>query len=403
MTKLKIINWYLFKELSGPFLTALLTFSAIMLMGRILKLSDLLVNKGLSILDILRLMTYIFIPFLGYIIPMSLLLTVLLGLGRLSADGEITAMKSSGISLYQIVLPIGVFSSIAFLLTTLLTIYAYPWGFKSLRNFAFNLAKTRSEIGIQERIFNDEFEGMVIYVDKTAVKGGRMQGVFISDKRDPSIFTTIIAKEGYIVSDPESMVVNLRLLDGNFHRVGDDLQSYQMGNFNTYDINLDLKTALADVKRKRKKYREMTFSELKETIDNSSKENPKLNEIKVEYYKKFTIPFICFVMGLLGIPLGIRKIRGGKSYGFVISLIILLFYYILLISAESLGKSGNIPPLVSMWMPNILMGALGIYLFVNAARESTPIIVVWLNQLISNLSPLIKRTSIKLNLPFEDT
>jgi len=397
MTKLRIINWYLFKELLGPFLISLLIFSSIMLMGRILKLADLLVNKGLSIFDVFSLLTYILIPFFVYIIPMSLLLTILLGLGRLSSDGEIIAMKSSGISLYQIALPIAVFSSLAFLLTIFLTIYAYPWGFKSLRNLAFKIAKTRSEVGIQERIFNDEFEGMIIYVDKMTVKGGRMQGVFISDKRDPIISTTITAKEGYITSDPESMVVNLRLLDGSFHRAGKNYQSYQTGKFNTYDINLDLKTALAEIKSKKRKYKEMTLSELKEAIDNSFKENPKLNEIKVEYYKKLSFPFACFVMLLLGIPLGIRKIKGGKSYGFVISLIILLIYYLLLITAESSGKSGRIPPLVSMWMPNILMGTLGIYLFTNAARESTPFFAVWMNQLITGISPLIKMISLKSN------
>jgi len=396
MIKLRILNWYIFKELLGLFFTSLLTFSFIMLMGRMVKLADLFVNKGLNILDVLRLITYILIPFLIYIIPMSLLLTILLGLGRLSADGEIIAIKTSGISLYQIVFPIGVFSSIAFLLTTILTLYAYPWGFKSLRNLAFKLAKTRSEVGIQERNFNDEFEGMIIYVDKMAVRGRRLQGVFISDKRDPSLSTTIIAKEGYIASDPESMVVNLRLLDGTFHRVGSDLQSYQMGNFNTYDINLDLKVALTEVKRKRKKCKELTLSELKDTMENSLKENPKLNEIKVEYYKKFTMPFVCFIMPLLGIPLGVRNLRGGKSYGFVISLIIILIYYLLLITAESFGKSGNIPPLVSMWIPNILMGALGTYLFINAAKESTPLVFTWSSRLITKVSPLIRKIFLKL-------
>lgn len=400
MAKLRVLNRYLFKELLGPFLVSLLTFSTIMLMGRTLKLADLFVNKGLSILDILSILTYILIPFFIYIIPMSLLLTILLGLGRLSSDGEIIAMKSSGMSLYQIAFPIAVFSSIAFLLTTALTLYAYPWGFKSLRNLAFELAKTRSEVGIQERIFNDDFEGMIIYVDKTSVKGGRMQGVFISDKRDPIISTTIIAKEGYIISDPESMVVNLRLSDGTFHRVGKDLQSYQSGNFNTYDISLDLKVALAEVKTKKRKYREMTLAELRKTIDSSLKENIELNEIKVEYYKKFTTPFICFVMVLLGVPLGIRNARGGKSYGFVISLMILLLYYLLMITAESLSKSGNIPPLLCMWMPNILLGTLGTYLFIKATKESTPLLFVWSSLLMANVSPFIKRIALKLKTLF---
>jgi len=223
-----------------------------------------------------------------------------------------------------------------------------------------------------------------------------MQGVFISDKRDPRLSTTIIAKEGYITSDPESMVVNLRLLDGTFHRVGNDLHSYQMGNFTTYDFNLDLNTALAEVKSKKRKCREMTLSELKEAIENTSKENQKLNEIKVEYYKKFTMPFACFIMMFLGIPLGIRNVKGGKSYGFVISLIIFLIYYLLLIAAESFGKSGNIPPLASMWIPHILMGTLGIYLFINAAKESTPLVFVWFSRLSAHVSHLMRKISLKL-------
>jgi lipopolysaccharide export system permease protein len=365
MIGLGIINRYLFKELLGPFITSLLTFSAIMLMGRTLKLSDLLVNKGLGIIDILQLISYIFIPFLGYIIPMSLLLTILLALGRLSADNEITAMKSSGISLYQIVFPIGVFACGAFLLTTILTLYAYPWGFRSLRNFAFKVAKTQSEVGIQERVFNDDFEGMVIYIDKAPVSGGTLQGVFISDKRDPTMSTTIVAKEAYIESDPVSMVVNLRLFDGNFH-------------FN-------------ELKKKKKKFREMTLTELKDSIDTQAHDIPHLNEIKIEYYKKFTIPFACFVFGLLGIPLGIRKVRGGKSYGFIMSLIIILIYYLLLITAESVGKSGAIPPLISMWLPNITLGALGIYLFNTAARESSPPIVTWTSRLTHQTAAYLKK------------
>jgi lipopolysaccharide export system permease protein len=391
MIGLGIINRYLFKELLGPFITSLLTFSAIMLMGRTLKLSDLLVNKGLGIIDILQLISYIFIPFLGYIIPMSLLLTILLALGRLSADNEITAMKSSGISLYQIVFPIGVFACGAFLLTTILTLYAYPWGFRSLRNFAFKVAKTQSEVGIQERVFNDDFEGMVIYIDKAPVSGGTLQGVFISDKRDPTMSTTIVAKEAYIESDPVSMVVNLRLFDGNFHRAGNEAHSYQMGRFTTYDITLDLTASFNELKKKKKKFREMTLTELKDSIDTQAHDIPHLNEIKIEYYKKFTIPFACFVFGLLGIPLGIRKVRGGKSYGFIMSLIIILIYYLLLITAESVGKSGAIPPLISMWLPNITLGALGIYLFNTAARESSPPIVTWTSRLTHQTAAYLKK------------
>jgi lipopolysaccharide export system permease protein len=388
MFKLKILNWYVFRELLGPFLISVLTFSMFMLMGRALKLSDLLVNKGMGFFDILQLITYIYIPFLGYIIPMALLLTILLGLGRLSSDNEIVAMKSSGISLFQLILPVSLFSLAALILTTFLTLFANPWGFKSLKNFAVKALQSLSEVGIQEKVFYDEFKGMLIYVDKSEGHDGVMEGIFIADKRDQTISTTIVAKKGYITSDPESLSLNLRLLDGSIHRVGQVLESYQMGSFKTYDINIGLDAASL----KKLDYNEMTLSELLDTLKSLSPGSPDINEIKVEYHKKFSIPFACIVFGLIAIPLGIRKVRGGKSYGLIISLLVCLVYYLLLLSGESLGKNGTLPPLLSMWLPNIIMALLGIYLFFHAARESTPFILTWCNDLVTTSTSLIKKT-----------
>jgi len=387
MFKLKILNWYVFRELLGPFLISVLTFSMFMLMGRALKLSDLLVNKGMGFFDVLQLITYIYIPFLGYIIPMALLLTILLGLGRLSSDNEIVAMKSSGISLFQLVLPVSLFSLIALFITTFLTLYANPWGFKSLKNFAVKALQSLSEVGIQEKVFYDEFKGMLIYVDKSEGQGGVMEGIFIADKSDQTISTTIVAKKGYITSVPESLSINLRLLDGSIHRVGKVVESYQMGSFNTYDININLDaSSLSELD-----YSEMTLSELLATIKSLSPDNPEVNEIKVEFHKKFSIPFACIVFGLIAIPLGIRKVRGGKSYGLIISLLVCLVYYLLLLTGESLGKNGTLPPLLSMWLPNIIMALLGMYLFFHAARESTPLIFVWCTNLATASTSFLKK------------
>ncbi len=387
MFRLKILNWYVFRELLGPFLISVLTFSMFMLMGRALKLSDLLVNRGMGFFDVLQLITYIYIPFLGYIIPMALLLTILLGLGRLSSDNEIVAMKSSGISLFQLVLPVSLFSLIALFITTFLTLYANPWGFKSLKNFAVKALQSLSEVGIQEKVFYDEFKGMLIYVDKSEGQGGVMEGIFIADKSDQTISTTIVAKKGYITSVPESLSINLRLLDGSIHRVGKVVESYQMGSFNTYDININLDaSSLSELD-----YSEMTLSELLATIKSLSPDNPEVNEIKVEFHKKFSIPFACIVFGLIAIPLGIRKVRGGKSYGLIISLLVCLVYYLLLLTGESLGKNGTLPPLLSMWLPNIIMALLGMYLFFHAARESTPLIFIWCNSLATASTSFLKK------------
>jgi len=326
----------------------------------------------LALLDLGQLITYIFIPFLVYIIPMSVLLSVLLALGRLSVDNEITSMKSSGISLYQLIVPVGAFSFIAFCLTGMIIIYAYPWGFASLREFAYKIARTSSEIGLQERVFNDSFDGMIIYVDKISVRGGSIQGIFISDRRDPAISTTILAREAFIESDPAALSINMRLYNGQFHRVSNDLETIQMGNFDTYDIVLDLKSAFGELKKKKRKYREMSLSEMIRSLKMSGMQKQELNEIKIEYHKKFAIPFASFVFGLIGIPLGIRKIRGGKSYGFTISLIVILAYYLLMLMAETLAKNSMLIPLFAMWLPNAVLGTLGLVLMRAAARETPP-------------------------------
>ena len=121
--------------------------------------------------------------------------------------------------------------------------------------------------------------------------------------------------------------------------------------------------------------------------------NPEeINDIKIEYHKKFSFPFSCIVFGLLAIPLGIRKVRGGKSYGFIVSLLIFLIYYLLLMLGESLGIDGSLPPLISMWLPNIIMAILGLYLFFHAARESSPLVMIWCNRLTTAAALYAKKT-----------
>jgi lipopolysaccharide export system permease protein len=161
-----------------------------------------------------------------------------------------------------------------------------------------------------------------------------------------------------------------------------------MGSFKTYDIYIDLDAPSL----KELDYNEMNLKELRDTLNSLSPGDPDINEIKVEYHKKFSIPFACIVFGLIAIPLGIRKVRGGKSYGLIISLLVCLGYYLLLLTGESLGKNGTLPPLLSMWLPNIIMALLGLYLFFHASRESTPLIFTWCNHLVTASTGLIKKT-----------
>jgi len=369
----KIIDKYILREIFFPFFMTLFVLTFVLLMGKILQLMDLVINKGVNFVDILKLILYLLPSFLLITIPISLLISILIGLGRLSADNEITIFKSSGISIYRLLLPIGMVSLFAFIITAVMGFYFVHYGNFATRDLLFNIAKQKASIGIKEKVFNDDFKGIVLYAEKIPVHGNFMEDVFISDSRIGKEPTTIIAQKAYLVSNPESMTVTLRLKKGSTHNVDPNFKTYKKMEFSSYDINLDLSTPVAKGNQEfTKKSKEMKVRELLAKIRSCDRENAEIREFIIELNKKFTIPLTCIVFGILGIPLGIGQARSGKSRGFTIGLFVVMVYYVLQLSGEGLGETGKLHPVIGTWAPNIIFGAVGIYMLIMAAKEKPP-------------------------------
>src|SRR5512136_1536771 len=166
---------YILKEVFPIFSIGLMVFTIILLMDKVLKLIELIVTRGGNITNVLMLIAFISPSFLVFTIPTALLLGTLITFGRLSGDSEITAFKASGISLYQLFLPVSVFSVSACLLTSLLVFYGLPWGNRGFKTTLFEIAQSKANIEVKERVFNDLFEGLVVYVDKVPIEGKRME------------------------------------------------------------------------------------------------------------------------------------------------------------------------------------------------------------------------------------
>jgi lipopolysaccharide export system permease protein len=389
-----IINRYIFREILFPFLMCLFIFTFVLLMGKILQLMDLMINKGVSIIDITKLILYLLPTFLLITIPISLLISILIALGRLSADSEIIIMKSSGISLYQMLLPIGAASLCALILTAVIGVVGAPYGNYATRNLVFDIAKKKASVGIKEKIFNDDFHGLVLYAEKIPVHGDFMEGVFISDNRLIKEPTTIIAQKGYLVSNPESMTITLRLKNGSTHAVDSNFKSHKIMDFSSYDINLDLSAPISEKKSAvataDKKSKEMSFLELAQRARNLQSDDPIHRQLIIELNKKVTIPLSCIIFGILGIPLGIGQVRTGKSRGFTIGLLVITIYYVLQLSGEALGETGKVAPVLGAWAPNVILGAVGIYMLLTAARER-PSRIDFVTPIISRIVTVTKR------------
>jgi len=360
---------YFLSEVAVPFLLGIGLFTFILLIARMLKLVELVVNRAVPIFEIVKLFAYILPTFLEVTVPMALLLSVLLCFSRLSADSEIVALKTSGISLYQMIVPVGGFTLLVTLLALLLAVYARPWGNSNLKASLYEIAKTRASAGLRERVFNDDFAGLVIYVEHVEPPGDRLEGILIADSRDPNQRNTVLAKNGFLVSNEEAHSVTLRLLDGSIHTFMPGEKSYHKTDFTTYDVSLNLAVALARFSQREKDAQEMTLTELRRAIVDRSAAGRSINTELVELHRKFSLPFACLVFGLVGVPLGVQPVRAVRSRSFSVSLALIFVYYLLLTAGEALAEKGRLPAVIALWIPNVVFGALGITLFMAVARE----------------------------------
>jgi lipopolysaccharide export system permease protein len=366
----RTLNRYITREILVPFLLGLAVFTGILLIARILKLVELIVNRGVPALQVLKLFSYIMPAFLEVTVPMALLLGVLIAFGRLSSDSEIVAMHTSGVSLYQLLRPVAAIAVVIYCVTLGLSMYARPWGNRQLRDALYSIAKVRASAGIREQVFNDDFTGLVIYVEEIEPPGITLKRIVISDTRDAMQRNTVFAKLGIVINNEANQTLTLRLLDGTIHSFEPGGRSYNKTDFSVYDLSLDLDTALARVRRHEREPRELTVGELRQAIATKAEAGTPALVEQVELHRKFAIPFACLVFAALGVPLGVQPTRAVRSRGFSTSLVLILSYYLLLSLGESLGERGTLPPIVALWIPNLVMATLASTLLWRAARET---------------------------------
>lgn len=364
-----IIHRYIFREFLPPFFINLVFLSFIFLMTRILDITNLVVNYRISLWKILLLLIYTMPYFLEFVIPMSIMMAVLLTFLRLSGDNEIVALKSGGVSIYHLLPPVLIFCLLGWALTSFMAIYGLPWGRLSLKALSYKVASSNVSIGLKERTFNDEFKDVMLYVNRIDLKNKMLINVFIEDQRTKNVVSTVVAPRGKLLSDAANFKFHLRLFEGSINQVNLTEKTARNVRFDTYDISLDLKRVITRAGSGPKDEEEMSLSELRQAVRQAVKKDAQYYLTLMEFHKKFSIPFSCFVLGLLAVPLGIQSRAATRSYGIGLGLAFFLVYYILLSAGWVFGEAGVYPPLVGMWVPNIVMGAIGIYLLRRIVKE----------------------------------
>lgn len=368
----RTLTAYIISEVLPPFLLGLAAFTLMLLVARILKLVELVVTRGVPFLQIGKLFALILPTFLEMTVPMALLLGIFLGLGRLSGDHELLALKASGISPTQILLPIGTIALFISLITLLLTTLVRPAANLALKKELYNIAKNHVGTALREKVFNDDFPQVLIYVEDVVPPGDTSQGVLIVDRRNQARENIIFGKVALILSDEESKTINLKLFDGAIYEREKKRSSFSQTRFSTYDFKLDLEEAFSPIRKKERGPKEMSLKRLGKAIQLKEEQGLSPTAERIELHQRFSFAFAPLVLSLLGVSLVLvpTRSRASRSWGFTLCLSWLLVYYGLLSMGKALGERDILPPALALWIPNIVVGLIAIRLFRKALKES---------------------------------
>ncbi len=357
----KILDRYIVKEVMSFVALAVAALTIMLIMQTLFELMDMLINKKVAWPYIVKLLVYRLPAFLVVTFPISLLASSELAIGRLSHDGEITAMRAGGISLRRIIIPFLTAALAISILAFLINDYIVPEANHISQNIIREIVLKKGPPHIRRNVFFRDAENRYFYVNRFDEKNMIMQDIMIYELTREKFPRTITAKKGKWVTD------TWKLENGTIYNYDEKGKiTYEM-TFTTMDIIV--KEDLQKFFKNQRTPQEMSSKELRQQISILQQAGADTKNFEVDLHMKYSIPFTGLIFVLLGVPLGLQIKRGGKATGIIISIVLVLLYYILLSTARSFGRGGMLIPVLAAWLPNIIFGILGGIIMFRAEKK----------------------------------
>lgn len=356
---MRIIRSYILRETVLPFLISLSVLTCIFLLGNLIRLTDLVINKGVSVSAIGQVFIYC-IPFLlGYTLPIACLTAIMLTFSRLSADNEILALRASGVHLRRLLWPLLVLGLILSFFSIVLNDRLIPYAHHEQRKILKSVGAKNPTALLEAGSFIHDFKGQILFVYK--IEGNRLFNVRIYQPQENRPTRTIVAKEGEFTPVPGKDQIKLKLINGTADEPNlDDPENFYKLKFRNYFMTLDM----SDNGNKEidKKPKSMSLKELENKIDELHKLFVDTTPLVTEYYRKITWSFSALIFIMLGFPIAVVTHRREKTANIALAIFCAAAYYLFSLSCEALSIQNIAPPMMVMWAPNLMAGLLALYL-----------------------------------------
>jgi len=374
---MRLIDRYICKEIFSHTLLGLVIFTFVLLVPKLVEIMELVVRNSGAPSRLGLLLLCMFPALFSFTFPMAVLVGVLIGLGRLSADSELIALSALGIGIRRVLVPVGILATGMGALTLMITLWIGPAAQRTFNQIRNELAASTASYEIKPRVFDERFPGMTFYIQDVTAAATHWRGVFVSQSGSDESSKLTLAEDAIVIADRSQGKLELHLRNGSEHEVLlSDPDHYNVTTFAASDWPIQVNGA------DQQKQATLTTSE-RPLSDLMTASGPTAREARVEIQRRFAFPVACFVFALVAVPLAARPRRGGRAMGFLVSLLIVCGYYLLFIIGVGMARRGIVHPFVGVWAANILTAIAGLALLpgMEQIRGAT-----WFSRLMENLS-----------------
>ena len=374
---MRILTRYILREVTSHALLGGVLFTFIIFTRDLGRILEFIVRDSASYSDVARIILYTLPPTLNVTIPMAVLVGILLGLSRLASDSEITAMRASGLGAIDFVRIVSIVSAVALALGLFNSLYLSPRGASGLIRLGDSLKSSQASFEVQPQVFYEEFKNRVLYVQGATPAAGAAlwHHVFLADLTDPADPHVTTAAEAIVVNGtpntPDAQTIRLHLINGGQHDISSsDPNQYNITTFATTDIPIETEAPEdTHLGRVNTPIQALSLPELWRRGQSASATNGRdASTYRIEFNRRFSYPFACLVLMLVAVPLGISSKRGGKSTGFVLTILLVFIYYFLSDVGVAFAQSGKLSPFLGVWGANLLFAAAGAILLYQMSR-----------------------------------
>jgi len=344
---------YILGETIPGLLIGIFVFIFVLLMFQMLRLLEFFLIHGVGFNKLVEIIWSMSISFLPTLLPMAILFAVVLALSRLSQDSEAVAFVSVGISPSDILKPL-VYLGIAISILSIFTsLELAPNGNRRFEMILHEVSQSKVTAAVKENAFTESFYNLVIFAIGSNSKTGKLDKVFIYDEQNPDAPLSIIAQDGLIFTQntEDKSTLWLKLNTGNIHRQD---ESHTKINFKEYEVKLiDSQQIKSEIEKSQNSWT------LKDLLDRMQAKSTS-RHARIELNKRLAIGVACTILVVFGFSLSFSINKREKSNGFVLSLIVIVTYWLLLVTFENLSRSGFLIPEIALWIPNFTFILIGL-------------------------------------------